>query len=268
MRPITDKELADITRTLKRIDETTSIVARLDSINTIIKRLKKNEIDPTSLKEASQQINNRTVMIKQDTFPGLGATIREKQLYKLACNAEADFDAWTKTYARSASARKIYASSPYKLKQNGLSNFKSKLELFKDTDALMSLFVTDLIQLVDDLMLNKITREQFKASINTALDNEQARKLKEPNSPYYDIHYAITSVFRGLFRLFDLGWMIGRKTMNETYTPFAKTFTGNNHFFELPRKSTQEQMSRLTQEIENEIKNLDDLFVTTASPCV
>lgn len=265
MRPITDKELADITRTLKRIDETTSIVARLDSINTIIKRLKKNEIDPASLKETSQQINSCIGLIKKETFSG--ATIREKNLYKSTCNTEADFDAWTKSYVR-ASARKIYASSPYKLKQNGLSDFKSKLELFKDTDVLMSLFVTDLIQLVDDLMLNKITREQFKASINTALNNEQAQKLQEPNSPHYDIHYAITSVFRGLFRLFDLGWMIGRKTMNETYTPFAKIFTGNNHFFELPRKSTQEQMSRLTQEIENEIKNLDDLFVTTASPCV
>lgn len=262
MRAITDQEFQSIVKDINKINQKPGPDTKLSHIQYIIKKL--NNIDPDTLNEIPSLINTHLECIKKDLNKN-DASPRGKSLHMSACKLQVAFNTWI-------SQRMIDkgAASPENLKNKLLIQLRLKLRSFmSETDGYqvpslqknMNVLINDLIKMVDDFKSQNLSYEGFKTAVNNKFNTDDANKLKEPNSPYYELHYAVASVFRGIFRLFDLGWVVGRKTMNETYTPFAKTFTGNNHFFELPKHSVQKEMAELTAEVEVKIRKLDELFV-------
>lgn len=74
----------------------------------------------------------------------------------------------------------------------------------------------------------------------------QGKLLKSSYSSFEDIYHGLISLVQSFFYIFDCLLSIGSdQTMAETETPFAKRFTGRNHFFESPQKTTEYNAAHL-----------------------
>ncbi|MCH9755665.1 MAG: ankyrin repeat domain-containing protein [Gammaproteobacteria bacterium] len=126
--------------------------------------------------------------------------------------------------------------------------------------------VQDLESSVDGFLQNKMRYKAFKAEVNAYLNDKRALELGKPNSKFHKIYNAVIAVFRAIFRMFDLGWIVGRKTMAETYTPGAQTLIGQKHFFEYADNSMSKELLRLSRYFDKTIQAVDDLILAESKP--
>jgi hypothetical protein len=107
----------------------------------------------------------------------------------------------------------------------------------KSKDKKIASLINPLVQHINDFLKTK-NREAFKNSCHATLSSHEYHALKKPHTFLEKMHHALVCLFRAFFRMFDLGWMVGAKTMAETQTPFAKRLTGRDHFFEPAKTSS------------------------------
>ncbi|MDF1647127.1 MAG: hypothetical protein P1U61_09190 [Legionellaceae bacterium] len=112
----------------------------------------------------------------------------------------------------------------------------------------------------DAFLQHKLQYQVFKALVEACLDDKNIEILKRPNAGLHHLYNAVVFVFRSIFRLFDLGWTVGQKTMAETHTPFAQSLVGRKHFFEYAENSVSQQLMHLAKELEHSLQALDHLI--------
>ncbi len=101
--------------------------------------------------------------------------------------------------------------------------------------------------------------QHFKDVVNRHLNNDpRGKAVREPDSFFYPVHYAIVALFRAFFRIFDVLLSLGAKqTKNDT--------PGYEPFFKLPEASLRKRANELSKEFQDTIDALDKLKGITPS---
>lgn len=99
----------------------------------------------------------------------------------------------------------------------------------------------------------------FKGVVEYHLyEDPRGKNASKSNSPLYPVYYAIISLFRAFFRMFDV-LIAAAKTVTGAKYQTKNDTPGYEPFFKLPEESTGKQAIALQQEFKKAILELDKL---------
>lgn len=128
--------------------------------------------------------------------------------------------------------------------------------------ALISILISDIQSFEHDLE-GKTTNsdvvgyKHFKETVDFHFNNDKrGLEAKKTNSIFYPVNYAIMSLFRAFFRMFDV-LIAGVKTISGAEYQTQNDKKGYKPFFKLPEESTNKHAVALEQEFNNAIQKID-----------
>lgn len=127
--------------------------------------------------------------------------------------------------------------------------------------ALISILISDIESFERNLegkMANlDVDYKHFKKTVDFHFNNDnRGLEAKKTNSIFYPVNYAIMSLFRAFFRMFDI-LIAGLKTISGTEYQTQNDKSGYKPFFKLPEESTIKHAVALEQEFNNSIQKID-----------